>query len=89
MQNRIGKLGRAQEKIEAAMDLIREAVSGTDFDEAAERTVLRTLRMCVSNNHTILGSQYNNVGELIDTLNEGNYEDIDEDEDWDDDEDED
>ena len=48
MQNRLIKLLRAQDKICMAIELIREAVSGTHLEKRCEQTVIPTLEMCIS-----------------------------------------
>jgi len=77
-EERIGNLEEAQEKIQEAVSLIREAIKGTTQSSGAEAYVIPSLEMCIGNGHGYMGSQPFNCQDIIDELEEPEEEDDDE-----------
>jgi hypothetical protein len=67
---KIELLEEAQEKINEAVDLIREAVEDTDCESGAVAYVIPSLIMCATKEHGYLASQSYNCDELIKSLGE-------------------
>jgi hypothetical protein len=76
MADRIYALEEAQDHLEEALDLVRQAVRGTRLEDRAHAYIIPSLAMCIGDDHGYLGGQPSNLAEMIRTFRE--YEDDDE-----------
>ena len=81
--DRLDKLEEAQEKIREAIELIRAVVAGTGIEKNCESYVIASLRMCMTENSGYLGNQPYNIDELMEYIQDGYDEDIEDDADQD------